>query len=55
LDCWTISASFAFTRLVISLLSPVLGMCPPYEIGVEPFALRTVEATPSAPEVRLAF
>ena len=30
LDCWTISASFAFTRLVISRLSPVLGMVPPY-------------------------
>jgi hypothetical protein len=28
LDCWTISASFAFTRLVISSLSPVLGMLP---------------------------
>lgn len=32
LDCWTISASFAFTRLVISRLSPVFGMCPPCEI-----------------------
>ena len=31
LDRWTISASFAFTRLVISRLSPVFGMCPPYE------------------------
>ena len=46
-DCWIISASFAFTRLVISLLSPVLGMCPPYEIGVERFALRAVNVTPS--------
>ena len=54
-DCWTISASFAFTRLVISLLSPVLGMCPLYETGVERFALLAVNVTPSAPEGRLAF
>jgi hypothetical protein len=54
-DCWTISASFAFTRLVISRLSPVLGMFPPYEIDVEQFSLRAVDATPSAPEVQLAF
>lgn len=35
LDCWTISASFAFTRLVISRLSPVLGMHPPYELRIQ--------------------
>jgi hypothetical protein len=29
LDCWTISASFAFTRLVISRLPPVSGIFPP--------------------------
>jgi hypothetical protein len=40
LDCWTISASFAFTRLVISRLSPVLGMCSPHDIDVEQFGLR---------------
>jgi hypothetical protein len=34
LDCWTISASFAFTRFVISRRSPVLGMCPPCEYRV---------------------
>jgi hypothetical protein len=39
LDCWTISASFAFTRLVISRLSPVSGMFPPYEIDIERGAL----------------
>jgi hypothetical protein len=55
LDCWTISASFAFTRLVISRLSPVLGMCPPCEMTADQFALRTADATPSAPEVRFAF
>jgi hypothetical protein len=54
LDCWTISASLAFTRLAISRLSPVLGIYPPYEIGVERFALRAVDAIPSAPGVRLA-
>jgi hypothetical protein len=54
-DCWTISASFAFTRLVISRLSPVLGMCPPCEMTADQFALRTADATPSAPEVRFAF
>ena len=32
LDCWTICSSFAFTRLVISRLSLVLGMFSPYEI-----------------------
>ena len=51
LDCCTISASFAFTRCVISRLSLVLGICPPYEIGVEPFALRAADAIPNALEV----
>jgi hypothetical protein len=55
LDCWTISASCVFTRLVISRLSPVLGMFPPYELDIEHFALRAVDAIPSAPEVQLAF
>ena len=54
LDCWTISASFAFTRLVISRLSPVLGMCTPHAIDIEQFA-RVVDAIPSAPDVRRAF
>jgi hypothetical protein len=40
LDCWTISASFAFTRLVISRLSPVLGMFPLRQIDVEQFGLQ---------------
>jgi hypothetical protein len=40
LDCWTISASFAFTRLVISRLSPVLGMFSLYEINVKQFGLQ---------------
>jgi hypothetical protein len=30
-DSWTTSASFAFTRLVISRLSPVFGMCHPFD------------------------
>ena len=40
LDCWTISASFAFTRLVISRLSPVLGMFPLRQINVEQSGLQ---------------
>jgi hypothetical protein len=56
LDCWTISASFAFTRLVISRLSPVLGMFPPYEeVDVEHVALRRRIPILIAPEFQLAF
>ena len=40
LDCWIISASFAFTRLLISRLSQVLGMFPPHEIDIEQFAFQ---------------
>ena len=54
-EWWTISASFAFTRLVISRLSLVFGMCPPYEIDAEQYDLRAATAIPSAPEGRLAF
>lgn|SRR5512140_958392 len=56
-DCWTISASFAFTRLVISRLSPVLGMFPPHERDVQRLALRAsdLRSTERSGEIRLSF
>ncbi len=37
------------------MTAPTAKLLPPYEIDVEQFALRAMDAIPSAPEVRLAF